>query len=104
MNQDAPIDAFPNAPGLSKQMGLVKQKGLLRQKKGIWPFRYHFYSICSRHRNPSPECDLCAIGSWKNTLTRFFGSIIYKRFPTFWRYWVNRKQGYSYSYWKNWSN
>jgi len=100
MNKDKPIDAFPNSPGLSKSLRLMKKhySGIY---KGVWPFRYRFISICSRHYTPSPDCDMCATGRWSNTLKSAISSMIYKRFPTFWRYWVNRRQE-SYSYWKNW--
>jgi hypothetical protein len=60
-----PFDAFPNAPGLSHDLGLT------RRTDGKVPPQYNekgwrWYSICSLHRESSPDCNLCSVGSYVN--------------------------------------
>lgn len=61
----------------------------MRQRR-VFPFRQTWYSICSRHREHDPSCDLCTTGSWSNDVSHWFGSKIYNRAPGVWRWWMNR--------------
>jgi hypothetical protein len=51
---------------------------------------YKWFSICSRHREYSEGCELCEVGSWVFMPTHYIGHIIFKFFPSVWRYWANR--------------
>lgn len=61
-------------------------------KKGIWPFRKTWYSICSAHQKYKKSCPRCNKGNWHNDVRYYFSSVIYKNWPNVWRWWVNRKQ------------
>ena len=57
-------DAFPNAHGLSEELGLT------RREDGTVPPRYdgqgrQWMSICSMHYEPKEGCSLCAVGSYE---------------------------------------
>jgi len=58
-----PYDAFPNAPGLSKELGLT------RRADGKAPPQFNekgwrWCSICNAHSVPREDCDTCAVGSY----------------------------------------
>lgn len=64
MNEEmTDYDAFPNAPGLSADLGLQRRKDgdvpPLYDERG---WRWH--SICSAHRGPHEGCPRCAVGSY----------------------------------------
>ncbi len=53
-------------------------------KKEIW------FSICSRHAVYDENCKMCNTGSWKNAIKYKISLLIYKLFPSLWRWWANR--------------
>lgn len=53
-------------------------------KKEIW------FSICSRHAIYDENCKMCNTGSWNNAIKHKISSLIYKLFPSLWRWWANR--------------
>lgn len=60
-------------------------------KRRRWgPFRQGWISICSKHRDPEPDCQTCACGSWHNQWVRRIDSAIYARWPRLWGWWHNR--------------
>jgi hypothetical protein len=58
-------------------------------RKGIWPFRSEWYSVCSAHQQHSRDCDTCQYGSWRNVVTGLISSTIFKHKPDLWRWWMN---------------
>jgi len=58
--------------------------------RGIWLFREHFYSICSRHAIHDPDCDLCTTGHWHRDVSTSLSQRVFKLFPDLWRKWANR--------------
>lgn len=56
----------------------MKTKGKLFYKK-------EWYSICSLHKKPIPDCIMCNSGQWYNLLKRKIEICIYKFFPKLWR-------------------
>ena len=63
MSELVPHDAFPNAPGLSAELGLTQRKD------GQVPPEYNeqgwkWYSICSKHQHPREGCDICSVGGY----------------------------------------
>lgn len=61
------------------------------RKRGVWPLRQTWYSICSAHQEHDPECDLCQSGWWYNDVRQAVGGWVFRRWPRLWRWWVNRK-------------
>ena len=59
--------------------------------RGWGPFRYDWFSICSRHQDHDPSCILCKQGSWMNHWKWLIGQLIYLISPPLWMWWVNRK-------------
>ena len=62
-----PYDAFPNAPGLSDELGLVRADTLppfFNEEGEAW------YSICSRHQRGAEDCPLCRVGSYSKPSKR----------------------------------
>ena len=56
---ERPVDAFPNAPGLSRELGLIPYAG---PRPGV-----EWYSICSGHSPKSqidPNCPRCMVGTY----------------------------------------
>src|SRR6478736_1833567 len=58
--------------------------------RGWGPWRYDWYSVCSKHRHHDPDCRLCDCGSWVNNWWHLAGSLVYKVAPNLWRWWANR--------------
>jgi hypothetical protein len=59
--------------------------------RGWGPFRYDWYSICSRHQNYDTDCTLCQKGGWVNHWGQFIGHIFFKLCPNLWKRLANRK-------------
>jgi len=57
--------------------------------KGKFFWKYKWYSICSMHYNHDPNCNMCNCGTWTNVWTHAIGSVIYKLFPSLWRWYMN---------------
>lgn len=69
----------------------MKSKKINRLRtKGFGPFKKEWYSICSSHFIYDEHCIRCTRGEWINVWRHFFGSKVYKYFPDFWRWWVNK--------------
>jgi hypothetical protein len=64
--------------------------------KGVWPFRYEWFSFCSAHQRHNPTCELCSHGGWTNVNRHAISSFVYKRWPDFWRWYVNRNNPYKF--------
>jgi len=60
--------------------------------KGWGPFRYDWFSICSKHYRHDELCELCQCGSWINHWKWLFGHFVFKRNPDLWRWWVNGRK------------
>ena len=68
-------------------------------KKQIW------FSICSMHAAYDENCNMCNHGSWENVIHYKISSVIYKFFPSLWRWWLNRKViNNNPSLWRWWLN
>lgn len=59
----------------------TRKKGI---KKEVW------FSICSRHPIYVKDCDMCNKGSWNNIVKYKTSCIIYRIFPSIWRWYVNK--------------
>jgi hypothetical protein len=93
LKRDKQIDVFPNAPGLSESLNLSQQENSsYKTRRGIWPFRQRFYSLCSVHRSKylNPNCANCLIGSWKYDIPLWISQKVFKYFPRLWTWWANR--------------
>jgi hypothetical protein len=55
---------------------------------GWGPFRYDWYSICSKMYNP--DCKTCKAGRWVHKWTKEVDSFIYRRHYRLWFWWHNR--------------
>ena len=60
------------------------------RSKGRGPFRAEWYSICSRHYDYDPDCNLCQCGSWHNVWARMIDHQIYNHAYWLWHWWHNR--------------
>jgi hypothetical protein len=85
-----PVDAFPNAPGLSKKLGLTQADRLPKPVRGWGPWKSRWCSICSKHRDGDEHCNLCRTGSYRNVWRGAIGHVIYTVAPWLWQWWVNR--------------
>lgn len=58
---------------------------------GLW--RAEWYSLCSAHRNSSPDstCENCRAGHWVNVYGHNIDSFVYRHWPDFWRWKANRR-------------
>jgi hypothetical protein len=55
-----PVDAFPNAPGLSAHLGLHRATTLPPlHKDGL-----RWFSVCSAHQTPTEGCERCLVGTY----------------------------------------
>jgi hypothetical protein len=63
---------------------VTRKRGLLRE---TW------FSICSRHFDHDPACDLCTTGHWMNDTKRFVTSKVFKYSPKLWRIMANLPSG-----------
>lgn len=66
----------------------------MKNRKGSWPFKQTWYSLCSRHMmNYEDEtCHMCQSGHWRYDVVHSISSFVYKNWPNFWIWWVNRKR------------
>lgn len=62
-----PHDAFPNAPGLSKELGLHKANRLPPEYNAQG---HRWYSICSAHQKPEEGCPRCLVGNYGSIVPR----------------------------------
>lgn len=53
--------------------------------RGKYWYKYHWYSICSIHRDYNKECRMCNAGHWVNVWRNYIDNIIYKISPKLWR-------------------
>jgi hypothetical protein len=60
--------------------------------RGIWPFKWRWYSYCSRHMSgDEPECKLCQRGRWRNVVVLGISQALFPRWPRIWQFFVNLK-------------
>jgi hypothetical protein len=67
-----------------------------RRRKGVWPFSSTWFSFCSAHQRYKANCDLCNAGTWINDIRHAVSSFVFKRWPDFWRWYVNRNNPYKF--------
>lgn len=65
--------------------GVYEKTNYKGEYKGIFPFRYRWYSICSRHGITNIECRLCMRGSYYNVLISKISRMFYRLNPKLWR-------------------
>jgi hypothetical protein len=54
------------------------------------PFRWTWYSICSKHREPREECPLCHCGQWEMDFAIALNQWVFAADPAFWQKEANR--------------
>ena len=60
------------------------------REKGEGRNRELWFSICSKHRNYDPTCNLCNAGHWVKAWKHELSSCFYEISPSLWRLWVNK--------------
>jgi hypothetical protein len=60
------------------------------KERGKFFWKERWFSFCSRHREYDESCDICKTGSWKNIWKYNISSLIYKKNPNLWIWWVNK--------------
>jgi len=68
---------------------LCKKKPNPLKTRGFGPWRYEWYSICSKHYHHKDTCNLCQAGSWVNVYEHAITSYICKADYPLWLWWVN---------------
>lgn len=81
------VDAFPNAPGLSKTLGLTQADDVPKRFRGWGPWREQWFSVCSAHQIPS-DCPRCRVGSYRNIGAVGFSQLLCKFAYPVW-FWTN---------------
>lgn len=71
-------------------------------RRGRFPFRRTWYSICSMHYYHDESCDLCKTGDWSNDVRHWLGGRVFRYCPRLWRWWVNRPSSSARKRLKEW--
>lgn len=62
------------------------------ETKGWGPWKYRWFSICSRHGlGRDKTCEACNTGHWTNVWKWKIGGLIYDIAPWLWKWWINLK-------------
>lgn len=57
-------------------------------KKGIWPLRKTWYSICTKHKKYNSSCPKCNRGNWISDTKYQLNKFVYMNFPKIWKWWI----------------
>ena len=64
---------------------------MIDKKRGSFPNRQTWYSLCSKHQTYDPDCDTCKQGEWVNDIGHLLSYLLWKALPRVWLWWQNRK-------------
>ena len=60
------------------------------KSKGIGPWKYEWYSVCSAHIYLKDSCAQCQVGTWINCYKQSISSYIFDKNPNLWCWHANQ--------------
>lgn len=60
------------------------------RRRGVWPLRQTWWSVCSVHHEYNESCHICRAGTWRWDVLHWLGVATFAVSPRLWRLLANR--------------